>query len=204
MNDYSPLSSLDVTNQCVVVCHLGLWDGPESPAWRAVKGTQDDVGLALAAVLQDRGVRRIDDFGGVCKTFLCDGEEYRHAPPRITGNAAVFSFTPKKRLAAEGLEMARVAAAAGYRLLVLTLQKHDKFGKVWTLCGILRHLTGDTMTYYEDTDSVVDDLKGSAEADRVVAVHVQTPGYEDCISRLADRVVTQEQYQHEVLLQHTT
>ena len=199
MNSYTPLHSLNVTNQCVVVCDLGIWDSAESPAWRSITGTQDSVGQALATMLDDRGIRRIDDFGGVCKTFLCDGEEYLHAPPRITGSAAVFSFTPKKRLAAEGLEMARVAAAAGYRLLILTLQKHDKFGKVWTLCGILRHLTGDALTYYEDTDSVVDELKGSAESGRVSVVHVQAPGYEERISRLADRVITQDQYQREVL-----
>jgi hypothetical protein len=201
MNAYLPLNSLEVTNQCVVVCDLGAWNGPESSAWQMIKGTQDDVGRSLAAILDERGVRRIDDFGGVCKTFLCDGEAYREAPPRIKGSAAVFSFTPKKRLAAEGLDMARVASAAGYRLLVLTMQKQDKFGKVWVLRGVLRHLTGETLTYYEDTDGVVDELKESAESARAFVVHVQAPGYEDCVARLADRVVSQTQYQQEVLEQ---
>jgi hypothetical protein len=202
MEGYVPLSSLEVTNQCVVVCNLGDWNGPEAPAWQLIKGPQDDVGRGLAAILDARGVRRIDDFGGVCKTFLCDGEEYRRVPPRIIGNAAVFSFTPKNRLVAEGLEMARVSRAAGYRLLMLTVQKQDKYGKVWVLRGILRHLAGAALTYYEDTASVVDELKESAESARVSVVHVRAHGYEDCASRLADRVVSQSQYQQEVLEQH--
>jgi hypothetical protein len=199
MNAYVPLSSLEVTNQCVVVCDLAAWKRAESEAWQAIKGTQDDVGRQLAATLEERAIRRLDDFGGVCQTFLCDGEVYRQTPPRIRGSAAVFSFTPKQRLAAEGLEMAEVSHAAGYRLLVLTLQKQDRFGKAWVLCGILRHLAGDPLTYYEDTGSVVDELKVSPESARVHAVHVQAPGYDDRIARLADRVVSQSQYQHEVL-----
>jgi hypothetical protein len=199
MHTYLPLSSLEVTNQCVVVCDLGAWNGPESPAWQIIKGTQDEVGRRLAAILHDRQVRRIDDFGGVCKTFLCDGEEYRKAPPRTTGNSAVFSFTPKKRLAAEGFEMARVSSAAGYRLLVLTVQKDDKFGKVWVLRGILRHLAGETLTYYEDTDSIVDELKRSEEGGKISVVHVRAPGYEDRVAQLADRSVSQSQYLLEVL-----
>jgi hypothetical protein len=55
------------------------------------------------------------------------------------------------------------------------------------------------LTYYEDTGSVVDELKVSPESARVHAVHVQAPGYDDRIARLADRVVSQSQYQHEVL-----
>ena len=199
MNTYVPLGSLDVTKQCVVVCDLAGWRGPESEAWQAIKGTQDDVGRHLAAIFEERGIRRLDDFGGVCETFLCDGEVYRQTPPQIRGNAAVFSFTPKKRLAAEGLEMARASHAAGYRLLVLTLQKHDRFGKTWVLCSILRHSAGDPLTYYEDTGSVVDELKKSPESERVHAVHVQAPGYEDRVARLADRVVSQSQYQRDVL-----
>jgi hypothetical protein len=34
---------------------------------------------------------------------------------------------------------------------------------------------------------------------KVLAVHIQAPGYEACIAQLADRVITQRQYQHEVL-----
>ena len=95
--------------------------------------------------------------------------------------------------------MARVSASAGYKLLLLTVQKHDKFGKLWVLCGILRYLTGDKLTYYEDTDSVVNELKTSSESDKVTVVHVQAPGYEESVSRFADRVATQEQYRQEVL-----
>jgi hypothetical protein len=93
-----PLNSLQVTNQCVVVCELQKWNGPESSAWQVIKGSQDEVGRSLAAILDDYSVRRIDDFGGVCKTFLCDGDQYCEAPPHIIGKAAVFSFTPKNRL----------------------------------------------------------------------------------------------------------
>ena len=73
----------------------------------------------------------------------------------------------------------------------MTVQKHDKFGKVWVLCGVLRHVAGSVLTYSEDTDSIVDELKKSAESNKVTAVHVQAPGYEDCIAYLADRVITQ-------------
>ena len=81
----------------------------------------------------------------------------------------------------------------------MTVQKHDKFGKVWVLSGILRHLTGGMLTYYEDTGSIVDEIKKSAESDKITVVHVQAPGYEDCIAKLADRVITQQQYQLDVL-----
>lgn len=193
------LDHLDVTNQCVVFCDLRIWAPPDAPAWQVLKGSQDDVGRALAATLDAAAVDRIDDFGGVSKTFLCAGESYRSDPPRIVGTAAVFSFTPKNRLRAEGLAMAQVAKAAGYTLLILTLQKHDKFGKVWVLCGMLRHSGHEDLVFYEDTNTVVDELKNSAEGCRVQVVHVQAPGYENDVATRADRVVTQTQYQHEVL-----
>jgi hypothetical protein len=194
-----PLHSLRVSNQCVVVCDLKKWTGPDSSAWQVVEGSQDEVGRSVAAILDDYLVRRLDDFGGVCKTFLCDGAQYRAVPPRIIGKAAVFSFTPKNRLAAEGVEMARASSAAGYQVLIMTVQKHDKFGKIWVLLGVLRHLTGGMLTYYEDTGSIVDEIKKSMESAKITVVHVQAPGYEDCRARLADRVITQQQYQQEVL-----
>jgi hypothetical protein len=194
-----PLRALEVTNQCVAVCDLDRLSGPGSAAWRLINGSQDEVGQRLAAALMDRDIRRLEDFGGVCETFLCDGDEYRQQPPRITGSAAVYSFTPKKRLAAEGDEMVRVSSAAGYRLLVITLQKKGRFGKVWVLCGILRHRSGPALTYYEDTNTVIDELKRSTESARITAVHVRVPGYEDAVAHLADRVVSQSQYQQEVL-----
>jgi hypothetical protein len=48
MISYLPLSAVEVTNQCVVVCDLRKWTGPESPAWQVLRGYQDDrlVGLA--------------------------------------------------------------------------------------------------------------------------------------------------------------
>jgi hypothetical protein len=193
------LSSLSVTNQCVLVCDLQKWTDSESLVWQVLRGTQDEVGRSLAAILDDIGVIRIDDFGGVCKTFLCAGDEYVETPPRTKGKAAVFSFTPKNRIMAEGSEMARVSSTSGFDLLILTVQKHEKFGKVWVLCGALRHLSSSNLTYYEDTDSVVDELKSSPESSKVNVVHVQAPGYEHYISRLADRVISQSQYQKEVL-----
>lgn len=100
---------------------------------------------------------------------------------------------------AEGVEMARVSSASGFSLLILMVQKHDKYGKVWVLCGALRHLAGATLTYYEDTNSIVDDLKSSPEGDRVTAVHVQAPGFESYIAHRADRIVSQAQYQREAI-----
>jgi hypothetical protein len=95
--------------------------------------------------------------------------------------------------------MARVASLSGYELLVLTLQKHDKYGKVWVLEGTLRHSGDGPYVYYEDTGSVVEELKESSESAKVIAVHVQSPGFETFVSEHADRVVTQEGYQGEVL-----
>jgi hypothetical protein len=198
-SNQEPLAALQVTNQCVVVCDLGAWTGPDAASWTALRGSQDEVGNALAGMLDQCGASRIDDFGGVCKTFLCDGESYREAPPRARPGGSVFSFTPKNRLALEGREMARVAHAAGYDLLILTVQKHDKFGKVWVLRGILRHLQADGLIYYEDTNTVVDELKSSPEGHRVHAVHVLAPGFELSVSTLANRVVTQREYRQEVL-----
>ncbi len=179
MTDNLPLHSLQVSNQCVVVCELKKWTGPDSSSWQVIKG--------------------LDDFGGVSKTFLCDGAQYLEVPPRIRGKAAVFSFTPRNRLSAEGVEMARVSSVAGYQVLLISVQKHDKFGKVWVLLGILRHLTGGKLTYYEDTGSIVDEIKESAESDKITVVHVQAPDYKECKAQLADRVITQQQYHQEVL-----
>jgi hypothetical protein len=181
------------------VCQLVLYTGRESSAWVTYRGSQDEVGSALGALLEQYKVGRIDDFGGVCKTFLCDGETYLESPPRAKPGGAIFSFTPKNRLALEGHDMARVARVAGYTLLVLTVQKHDKFGKVWVLDGILRHLKHDNLVYYEDTNTVVDEIKGSTSGGRVHVVHVQAPGFEENVSELADRVITQAEYRREVL-----
>ena len=195
----APLSGLQVTNQCVLVCELDLWHAEESPAWRLLTGTQDEIGQCLADCFERCAVRRLDDFGGVCETFLCNNDVYVDSPPRIKPGAAVFSFTPKKRVLAEATQMARVCARAGYSLLILTVQKHDKFGKVWVLRAVLGHLVIESLTYYEDTNLIIDELKASPEGKRVVAVHVQVPGYEAHRSRLADRVISQSEYQESVL-----
>lgn len=199
MTTFLPLADLQITNQCVIVCDLRLWLEANSPCWESIKGSQDEVGRRLAAIVDDCEICRIDDFGGVCKTFLCNGEEYKESPPQINGHAAVFSFTPKNKLVAEGRLMAQVARLAGYKLLILAVQKHDKFGKVWVLCGMLRHLNGRELTYYEDTNTVVDEIKESPDSRTLTAVHVQAPGFEEHISRFADRVISQDQYQKEVL-----
>ena len=194
------LHTLEVTNQCVVMCDLRQFTESASPAWQLLRGQQDDVGRAVAATLLEQDVHRIDDFGGVAETFLCDGGVYRDSPPRLKdARAAVFSFTPKRRLVAEGLEMARVTRAAGYRRLVMTLQKHGKFGKVWVLGSVLRHLPG-RLLYYEDTASIIDELKACAGSEKVTAAHVLAPGYETYRAVYADRVVTQRQYRQEILL----
>ena len=164
-----------------------------------MRGSQDEVGAALGAMLIRCGTTRLDDFGGVCETFLCEDGAYVSSPRRTKLGASILSFTPKNKLAAEAQEMARVARSAGYGVLVLTLQKHDKFGKVWILSGVLRHVKSEGLVYYEDTGSIVDELKASPEGSHVHAVHVLAPGYEDCPSRLADRVVSQSEYQREVL-----
>ena len=67
------INTLQVTNQCVVVCDLEQWTGPDSSSWDIISGTQDDVGRGLATILDGLDIHRIDDFGGVCKTSLCRG-----------------------------------------------------------------------------------------------------------------------------------
>lgn len=194
-----PLTSLQLTNQRVVVCDLALYTGGESAAWIMLRGSQDDIGASLAALLEQRKTTRLDDFGGVCRTFLCDGDTYLASPPKTKAGGSVFSFAPKNRLAIEGQGMARVARAAGYDLLIVTVQKHDKFGKAWVLAGILRHFKGDGLIYYEDTNTVVDEIKSSPRGHRIHVVHVQAPGFEESVSKLADRVITQHEYRREVL-----
>lgn len=192
---------LEITNKCVVVCDLEhLIDG-NSSTWLVIKGTEAEVGESLAKMVVKTGIDRIDDFGGVCKTFLCDDEEYLENPPRILGQAGIFSFTPRKRIVLEGMEMARVASAAGYKLIILTVQKHGKFGKTWVLSALLKSLEPcrRVLTFYEDTNFVIDELKESEWGHMVNAVHVQAPGYEDFVSKYADRVVSQRDYRDEVL-----
>lgn len=194
------LSELDITNQCVLVCDLGLWKDESSASWTLLSGSQEEVGKKLAGLFEHHEITRLDDFGGVCETFLCHEDRYLENPPKVKAGGAVFSFTPKKRLLSEASEMARVSAHSGYSLMVLTLQKHDKFGKVWVLLGALRHLSTGPLTYFEDTNTVVDELKGSSEADKLCGVHVLSPGFEGYTSRLADRVISQAEYRKEVLL----
>jgi hypothetical protein len=198
MVSYTTLETTEITNQCVLVCDLRMWAGADSACWLSVKGTQNEIGSFLANIFTLAQIERIDDFGGVCKTFLCEGEEYLVSPPKTKPKAAIFSFTPKKRVYAEGLEMARVAHASGFEFLILTLQKHDKYGKVWVLSAALNQIN-KTLTYYEDTNSVVDELKTSTEQNKVIAVHVIAPGFEQYQSKLADSVVSQQEYQNEVI-----
>src|SRR5215831_12399055 len=136
------LSDISVTNQSTLVCDLRSWKDADSEAWIALTGAEDAVGTRLARMLEEASIQRLDDFGGVCETFLCRDEEYLASPRRTASGAAIFSFTPKKRVLAEASDMARSAGAAGYSLMILTLQKDGKFGKVWVLCAALRHLTG--------------------------------------------------------------
>jgi hypothetical protein len=63
----TPLGSLQITNQCIVVCDLRNWTSADSSAWYVVSGTQDDVGKDVAPLVDDSDVNRIDDFGGVCR-----------------------------------------------------------------------------------------------------------------------------------------
>lgn len=193
------LQEMSVTNQCVLVCELGLWTDENSQAWTLVSGSQDEVGLAISELISRWGVNRLDDFGGVSETFLCQKGRYLQLPPKTKPGGSVFSFTPKSRVLAEGLEMAKVAWKAGYSLLILTVQKNGKYGKAWVLNAALRNMPTVAITYFEDTNTVIDEIKGSPEGRKVVAVHVQAPGFEDQISQRADRVLTQSEYLNEVL-----
>lgn len=195
------LSDTCITNQCTLVCDLRAWETADSEAWIALTGAEDSVGAQLARLLEEASIQRLDDFGGVCETFLCRGQEYLASPPRTISGAAVFSFTPKKQALAEASDMARSGRAAGYSLMILTMQKGSKFGKVWVLCAALRHFTGGRLTYYEDTNTIIDDLKSSPEGSKILAVHVLTPEFTHMTSHHADRVVSQLQYRQEVLLQ---
>lgn len=193
------LEAAGVSNQCLLVCDLADYHGTDPACWTVVKGTQDAAGAAIADKLATAGVTRLEDFGGVAQSLLCEGDTYLEQPPRVRPGGAILSFTPKKRLLAEGHEMARVAAAAGYRLMILTLQKYGKYGKSWVLCGMLRHAQEGGYTFYEDTAEVVDEIKTSGEGGKVVAVHVEAPGFEEYRSRHADRVLTQREYRDAVL-----
>lgn len=200
MLSLSSFKTLEISNACVLVCGLTNWTNDDSACWMSLKGTQAEIGSTLARLFDQFPISRIDDFGGVCKTFLCRGDEYLLDPPKTKPGAAIFSFTPKKRVEAEGLEMARVAHVSGYHYLVLTLQKHGKFGKVWVLSAALDKMQSGIPTYYEDTSTVIDELKVSNVGTKVIAVHVQSPGFEEFVSTHANRVITQETYQKEVLL----
>ncbi|HEY5995060.1 MAG TPA: hypothetical protein VIU46_10740, partial [Gallionellaceae bacterium] len=132
-------------------------------------------------------------------TILCEGEQYVTDPPLTKPHGAVFSFTPRKRVMTEAYDMARAARSAGYDLLILTPQKHGKFGTAWTLCSALRHAGDLVFTYYEDTNTVIDEIKGSPEGSKITVIHVEASGFENFKSEHADRVISQQQYREEVV-----
>jgi len=45
--------------------------------------------------------------------------------------------------------MARVCHTTGYDLLILTVQKHDTFGKIWVLSALVRYLEHNELVYYK-------------------------------------------------------
>lgn len=72
------------------------------------------------------------------------------------------------------------------------------------MTGILRHWQAEAdPVYYEDTHSVIDDIKAHDEAARLVAVHVKSNEGEfsgpEFDSRLKSRQLTPQQYMDEVL-----
>ena len=48
-------------------------------------------------------------------------------------------------------------------------------------------------------NSVVDELRDGPSGDKIVAVHVVAPGFEEFTSERADRVAAQTEYRSEVL-----
>ena len=72
--------------------------------------------------------------------------------------------------------------------------------RVLTEAAEMARAAGGRLTYYEDTNSIIDDLKSSPEGSKILAVHVLTPEFAHLTSHHADRVVGQLQYQQEVLL----
>ena len=156
MINYGKLAIENITNQCVVLCDLSMFKKDNDSCWYIAKGSQEEIGKLIANEVKDRNITRIDDFGGVCKTFLCEGEDYKSNPPKTTENAMIFSFTPKNKCIIEGVEMAMVASMSGFNYMILTVQKNDKFGKVWVLSEVLKNITEYEITYYEDTSTVVD------------------------------------------------
>ncbi len=76
-------ATLPLTQQCVVICDLSQAPTATSPTWELLRGSQAEIGQQLAARLEALGLERLDDFGGVCQTFLCCGDAYLETPPRI-------------------------------------------------------------------------------------------------------------------------
>ena len=197
MIKYGKLEIENVSNQCVVLCNLGIFKKDKDNCWYIAKGSQEEIGKLIANEVKQLNITRIDDFGGVCKTFLCEGENYKLNPPKTKDNAMIFSFTPKNKCILEGVEMAKVASDSGFNYMILTVQKNDKFGKVWVLSETLKNITDYEITYYEDTSTIVDELRGKIQSHKLC--HIIAPGFEDYKSKRADQVLTQMEYQKEVL-----
>ncbi|HKB58528.1 MAG TPA: hypothetical protein VKC56_00640 [Gallionellaceae bacterium] len=196
---HATLEDAGVSNQCVLVCELKDYHGKGSICWNVYKGAEDEIGTAVAERLRQAHISRIEDFFGVSQTILCEGGQYAEDPLLVRPHGAVFSFTPRKRVMEEAHDMARAARSAGYELLVVTPQKHGKFGKAWVLRAVLRHAGEAAYTYYEDTNTVIDEIKSLPEGARLTAIHVEAPGFEEFKSQLSDRVISQKRYLEEVL-----
>jgi hypothetical protein len=122
MISYLPLSAVEVTNQCVVVCDLRKWTGPESPAWQVLRGYQDEVGQNLAALLDISGVRRFDDFGGVCERDT-GGLKYKRPGLQLHPLAVIFGV----------LVGGEVAGVVGLSLSVPVMASLRIIWKAWRL-----------------------------------------------------------------------
>lgn len=70
---------------------------------------------------------------------------------------------------------------------------------MWVLRAALRYAGEQPFTYYEDTNTVIDELKTLPEGRRIIAIHVEAPGFEEHKSQDADKVISQREYQKEVL-----
>lgn len=156
----------------------------QKESWTKFPKSKDLAGTSakIASLLPSGDVKFVD-FGGVAEHFLGGrgSDPYKPDPPKIGkdfSQAFVYSYMPPKRYLADCEDlsneetsacMTAAVRKAGFAGLIVTTEKHGPLGKASVLHALV-NLSGKTFTsvsYFEDTAEILDELTGAENGTNV-------------------------------------